>query len=86
MNVIDRIEKCMNSLERAKREYENGDKRLSKGSLDYALDYCKASIYLLLNEIEDDEALKGHHKQEVRESYNKAIKLNGEALKRLKDN
>lgn len=53
MNVIDRIEKAINSLERAKREYINGEKRLAKGSLDYAQSYTTASIYLALAELED---------------------------------
>lgn len=84
MNVIDRIEKCMNSLERAKREYENGDKRLALGSLDWCQDRLTASKCLLIAEIEEEDALNDQRKQ--KDSYDKATKLNGDALKRLKDN
>lgn len=54
MNVIDQIEKCMNSLERAKKEYNNGDKRLALGSLDWCQDRLTASKCLLIAEIEEE--------------------------------
>ncbi|QJI52365.1 hypothetical protein [Psychrobacillus phage Perkons] len=51
MEVLERIEKAMASLERAKEEYLNGDKRLALGSLDYVDDRIKGAKYLIINEI-----------------------------------
>lgn len=53
--MIDKIDKAIYSLERAKSEYENGDKRLALGSLDWCQDRLTASKCLLIAEIEEEK-------------------------------
>ena len=86
MNVKDRIEKAKHSLELAREKYSKGEKRLALGDLDYVQEYLTASKYLLLAEIEEEHAQVDKKNTIVKESYDKAIKLNCEALKHLKDN
>lgn len=51
MNVQNRIDKAILSLQRAKEEYNNNDKRLALGSLDWVQERLTAAKYLLLDEI-----------------------------------
>ena len=54
MSVVERIDKAIYSLKRAKMEYLENNKRLSLGSLDYAQDRVTASKWLLIAQIEED--------------------------------
>lgn len=59
MDIInEKIRKAMNSLKRAKIKYENGDKRLALGDLDWCQDRLTACKYLLIAEIEDEHNRK----------------------------
>lgn len=49
-----KVQKIYDSLERFKKNYKDGNKRLALGDLDHAKDKIIASIYLLLAEIEEE--------------------------------
>ena len=55
MDVLERLEKAKQSLERAISEYERGDKRLALGSIDYIEERAKAARYLLIAELQDEK-------------------------------
>jgi hypothetical protein len=49
------IQKALISCQRALEELEQGDKRKSLGSLDFAQDRITAAKWTLINEIKDEE-------------------------------
>lgn len=55
MSPEEKMEKAINSLNLALKNYTEGNKRLSVGDLDYAKDYILAAIHMTIVEIEDEE-------------------------------
>jgi hypothetical protein len=56
MDLVEkRINKAINSCQRALNNLQQGNKRLSVGDLDHAKEYILASIHLLIAEVKEDE-------------------------------
>lgn len=55
MNINERIDKAIYSLERAKNEYNNGEKRISVASLDHAYNKIDSCRWIIKAQIEEDQ-------------------------------
>lgn len=52
--ALEKIEGAMESLQRAKDDYMNGNKLAAKGDLDFAIDKSREAIFIMLAEIEEE--------------------------------
>lgn len=52
--ALEKIEGAMESLQRAKDDYKNGNKLAAKGDLDFAIDKSREAIFIMLAEIEEE--------------------------------
>ena len=53
--VEEKIRKSITSCQRALLEYQNGNKKMALGSLDYVQDRITAAKWLLISKIEEEE-------------------------------
>ena len=52
--AIQKVEGAIESLNRAKENYINGNKLVAKGDLDYVVDKARMAIAIILAEVEEE--------------------------------